>query len=338
MRKSILKKCSNKKILLLFCGGTIVMEEKNGVLCPPDDKNKAIKLLENIEPKLSKIFPYDLKFVENIDSTNINPNHWKKILNVIGKNYENYDGFVITHGTDTMAYTASALSVAIEGLGKPIVLTGSQISACELESDARRNLVNAFRIATMDLAGVFIVFDERIILGNRATKASESMLDAFRSVGGEDAGEIRVDIRIKDFVPKRRKEKHKIKIFPEFESDIFVYTLTPGCDLSDLIFLLENERIKGIIIRAFGTGNIPEKGVGDFLGRAKEKKVPVVVMSQCLYGRTEMHIYEVGKNALKLGAIQGFDQSLELISIKLMWALKNQKNRIKDFIENTKGE
>jgi len=327
-----------KKVLILFCGGTIVMTETDGSLNVPSDKDSAIKILKDIEPKLSSIAEYDIDFIANIDSTNINPEYWDKMLIAIKENYKNYDGFVITHGTDTMAYTSSALSIAIKGLGKPVVLTGSQIPGYRIESDARRNLVNAFRVSTMDIAGVFIVFDERVILGSRATKSSESKLDAFSSVNCEDAGEIRVNIRMKNWVKRRIREPHDIEIYPGFESDIFVYTLTPGCDPTDLEFLLNNEKVKGIIIRAYGTGNLPY-GFENFFLRAQEKRLPVIVTSQCLHGRTLMEIYEVGERALKLGVIESFDQSLEVVSVKLMWALRHAPDNVKEVIQsNISGE
>lgn len=321
------------KVLVLFCGGTIVMEERaDGSLAVPESKDSAIKILREVEPRLSSIAPYDIEFIANIDSTNITPADWDQILLCLKKHYKNYDGFVITHGTDTMAYTAAALSLAIKGLGKPVVLTGSQIPGSRLESDARRNLINAFRVATMDLSGVFIVFDERIIPGSRATKASESRLDAFQSVNGEEAGEINIEIRIKSWVRKRNNKPHEIQIRPGFEPDIFVYTLTPGCDPADLEFLLSNRKIKGIIIRAYGTGNIPS-GFDKFFRKARAKKLPVVVASQCLHGKTLMPLYEVGRKALSLGVIEGGGQSLEMLTAKLMWALRHAPDRIKKIID-----
>lgn len=330
---------SGKKVLVIFCGGTIVMEEKeDGSLNVPENKDTAIEILKNIEPRLTQIGDYDIEFIANIDSTNITPAEWDRILYAIKKNYKSYDGFVITHGTDTMAYTASALSIAIKGLGKPIVLTGAQIPGSKMESDARRNLVNAFRVAVMDISGVFIVFDERIILGSRATKASESRLDAFQSVNGEDAGEIKIEIKIKEWVKKRVKEEHDIEVEPGFESDIFVYTLSPGCDPSDLEFLLQNQKIKGIVIRGYGTGNIPY-GFEGFFRKAREKGLPVIVTSQCLHGKTMMSVYDVGKRILELGGIEGYDQSLETLCVKLMWALRHCPDKVKEVIhKNFTGE
>lgn len=332
---------ARKKVLLLFCGGTIVMEEReDGSLKVPSNRSSAIKILTAIEPKLTSIASYDIEFIANLDSTNLVPADWDKILAAIGKNYRNYDGFVITHGTDTMAYTAAALNLALRGLGKPVVLTGSQIPGNKIESDARRNLVNAFRLATMDAAGVFVVFDEKIIHGGRVTKASESRLDAFQSVNSDDAGEISLDIRLAEWVKKRIPIPHDIEVFPGFETDIFVYTLSPGCDPSDLVFLLKNEKIKGIILRAYGTGNIPF-GFEQFFQKARERGVPVVVTSQCLHGKTYMNLYEVGRRALELGAIEGYDQSLETLVVKLMWALRHspQPDRVKEVIQtNFNGE
>lgn len=317
---------------MLFCGGTIVMEEKgDGSLAVPGSEDSAVKTLREVEPKLSAIADYNIEFIANIDSTNITPADWDRILLCLKENYRRYDGFVLTHGTDTMAYTAAALSVSIKGLGKPIVLTGSQIPAIKIESDARRNLVNAFRVATMPYSGVFIVFDRRIISGSRATKASESSLDAFRSVNGDDAGEISVDIRMKSQVKKRITEPHDIEINPGFESNIFIHTLSPGCDPADLEFLLDREHIKGIIIRAYGTGNLP-CGFDNFFRKARARNLPVIITSQCLYGRTLMNMYEVGRRALEMGVIEGGAQSLEILCAKLMWALRHAPGEIERII------
>ena len=248
------------------------------------------------------------------------PSDWDHIVQAIESRYDDFDGFVVTHGTDTMAYTAAALSLAIKNLGKPVVLTGSQIPGSRIETDARRNLVNAMKLATMDVSGVFVVFDERVILGSRASKASESRLDALVSINAQDAGDIRADIHLNPALPKRRFDK--AAFFPGFEPDIQILTLTPGSDPDDLVFLLQNERIKGIIIMAYGTGNLPYN-FGDFLKRARDEKIPVIVTSQCLHGMTRMNGYDVGQQALNLGAIEGHDQSLEILAVKLMWALKH---------------
>ena len=170
------------KILILFCGGTLIMEEDQaGVLITPPQE-RAVTNLQNIEPKLNDVAELDVTYIDNIDSTNINPTHWDRIAHKISEQYDQYDGFIITHGTDTMAYTSSALSFALHNIGKPVILTGSQIPGSRIESDARRNLINAVRVAIHDIAGVMIVFYERIIWGARASKVSESKLNAFQSI------------------------------------------------------------------------------------------------------------------------------------------------------------
>ncbi len=282
-------------------------------------KAEAVRILRAIEPRLSEIADFRIRYVENIDSTNMTPRNWDRIIGEIGRCYRNYDGFVITHGTDTMAYTAAALSLGLGNLGKPVVLTGSQIPGWEIDTDARRNLVNAMKLAVCEVAGVYVVFDERVIRGSRASKASESKLDAFTSVNAPDAGEIRVGIRLDRGLPRRRAGAPDLR--PGFASDIFVTTLVPGADPGDLIFLLDDSRIRGIVIQAYGTGNVPYE-FDAFFRLARKNRVPVVVTSQCLHGMTRMKSYDVGRRALRLGVIEGFDQSLEMLTVKLMWALE----------------
>lgn len=315
-------KVEKKKVLILFCGGTIIMKEGKGGSLKAPSRKEAISTLKGIEGRLATIADFDIHYVENIDSTNMTPHDWDNILADMAENYDRYDGFLVTHGTDTMAYTAAALTLAVKNLGKPVVLTGSQIPGTRIETDARRNLVNGMKLATMDVSGVFVVFDERVILGGRASKASESRLDAFTSVNVQDAGEIRAEIHLNPALPPRRFDK--AAFFPGFDPDIAVSTLTPGCDPGDLVFLLQNKRIRGIIIQAYGTGNLPYD-FDTFFKRAREEGVPVVVTSQCLHGVTRMKGYDVGDKALKLGAIEGYDQSLEMLAVKLMWALHHYK-------------
>ena len=329
---------NRKKILVLFCGGTIIMKKgPEGALEPIKNSREAINLLLELEPRIKEIADIEVEYITNEDSTNLTPEDWERIIDAISRNYKDYDGFVITHGTDTMAYTAAALSIALQNLGKPVILTGAQIPALEIHTDARRNFINAVRVATMDISGVYIVFDERIILGARATKASESRLDAFQTVNDHDIGEIKIDIELRHDVPRRHDGK--LKVENGFEPDIFVTSLTPGQDASDLEFLLDNNRIKGIVIKAFGTGNIP-RNFDSFFRKARDKKIPIVVTSQCLHGVTRMHTYAVGQSALKNGAIEGHDQSLEMLVAKLMWALKRYPyEQIKDVINtNFVGE
>ena len=200
------------KILLLFCGGTLIMREnpEDGSLVV-NEKDAAIELLLGMEPRLQKeIASLSVEFIDNIDSSNMNPQIWDRLGQVIHRNYKEYDGFVITHGTDTMAYTASALSFVLQDIGRPVVITGAQIPGGRLETDARRNFVNAVRIAALDRAGVFLVFDGDIIMGARAHKMSESKLDAFTPINWGLLGEIRIDIRFSDDAKQRHDRSLQI--------------------------------------------------------------------------------------------------------------------------------
>jgi len=307
------------KVLILFCGGTIIMKKnKDGALAVPP-KEEAIQSLMTLEPRLGDIANIEVLYIDNIDSANITSKHWDKIGKAIYQNYNKYDGFVITHGTDTMAYSASALTWILQDLGKPVVITGAQIPGNEIETDARRNFVNAVRLATMDISGVMIVFDEEIILGARASKVSESKLDAFETINWDDLGEIRIDIRLSEEHKKRHKRNVVLK--QGFQDNIAVVSLFPQMVPTTLHAILKTG-IKGLVLRGYGSGNISYEYLS-VLKECKKRKIPVVVHTQCLEGATLMHLYDVGKQALDAGVIQAHDMSLECVTTKLMWALKH---------------
>jgi len=307
-----------KKILLLFCGGTIVMvKTKDGIL-DMGEKEKAIQNLLKLEPRIYELADITVEYIDNIDSTNITGKHWDTIAETIAKKYDDYDGFVITHGTNTMAYTSSALSFALQNLGKPVVLTGAQIPGDQVETDARRNFVNAIRLATMDLAAVAVVFDEEIMLGARASKVSESKLDAFETINWDDLGEIRLEIKLSD----KHKSRHNrpLNLQTGFEDNIAVITLFPQMNPVALKTAI-HKGIKGVILRGYGAGGISYAYL-DLLEELKKRKVPVIVSTQCMEGATLMHMDDVGTKALKAGVIQAHDMSIECTITKLMWALR----------------
>lgn len=317
---------SKPKILILFCGGTIVMQADQHGTLQTQSKAQAIRTLLNLEPKLHEIAKLDVKYIDNIDnidSSNIQTTHWDTIACTIAEHYDYYDGFVITHGTNTMAYTSSALTFALPNLGKPVVITGSQVPGYKIETDARRNFVNAVRVASANIAGVYIVFDEEVILGVRASKVSESKLDAYETINGEDAGEIRTSLRLQ----VRRKRHHaKLKLETGFASNIAVLTLTPTTE-SSTIGTLINGGVRGIILRGYGPGDVGYTFLPE-LRYAKQKNIPIVMMSQCQEGTTAMEMNDVGKMALRSGVIQGYDMTVECASTKLMWILQRTTNHI----------
>jgi L-asparaginase len=310
------------KVLVLSCGGTLVMEKnEEGVLQVPP-KEKAIENLRNLEPNIHKIADITINYVENIDSTNMEPEVWDRLTAAIVENYDEYTGFVITHGTDSMAYTSSALSYTLPDIGKPVVLTGAQIPGTHIETDARRNFVNAVRLATMDISGINVVFNDEVILGSRASKISESKLDAFDTINWGALGEIRIDVRLSEKArPRHDKPVHAVK---GFEPNIAIVRLVPGTPVDTLTCLLDSG-VRGLVLRGYGAGNIAYKYL-EVLEKAKEMRIPVVVTTPCLEGATLMHVYDVGNQALKRGAIQAHDMTIESATTKLMWALKHAES------------
>lgn len=328
---------SKKKILIVFCGGTISMHknEENGSL----DISHGAEQFFKLEPRIIEIAEIDVVNISNIDSTDLDKEQWEKIVTTIETNYAKYDGFVITHGTNTMAYTASAISYAFEQLGKPVVLTGAQIPAEMLSTDGRNNLVNALRVATMDLSGVFIVFGSKVILGCRAKKVSESSLDAFSTFKSSDIGEIGVGIKLEETRLKKRDDELPLKVKNGFNDNIMTLTCVPGLSAAHIEAII-NDGIEGLVIRGFGPGDMPHKIFGA-LKLAQERKIPVLVTTQASVGSTAVGVNSVGKEALQYGVIQVFDMSMEAMTTKLMWLL-NQNipyEQMKEAVQtNLRGE
>lgn len=329
---------SKKKIHLLFCGGTIAMSrKKDGTLAPA----LAIKDLLKLIPEVADTANLSYEFVVNIDSTNMDPSIWTDLGQRIYKNYSLYDGFVVTHGTDTMAYTASAMSFAIQGLTKPIVFTGAQKPPGDLASDARSNLINAVKIATTGIPEVCIVFGTEILRGSRAQKKSETSLNAFWSPDAQALGTISIEPQI---FPERiiKSKLKKIKFQPKFESNVMFYQMFPGLKNKYVEMAISNGS-KGVILNSFGAGNVP---TGNYslipaLKKAKEKNIPVIITTQCVEGSAHMFLYEPGFAALKTGAISALDMTSEAAVTKLMWILAqtNDPKKIKSILQkNLVGE
>lgn len=292
-------------------------------------------------PEIAGVADFDCKFVSNIDSTNMDPSIWTELANAICKNYKKFDGFVVTHGTDTMAYTASAISFALQGLSKPIVFTGSQKPPRDIASDARNNLLNAMKVATMDIPEVCIVFGTNILRGSRSQKRSETNLDAFWSPVSLPLGKIGLEpelIRGRILRPK----SNKLKFQPNFDSNVMFYQMFPGLKNKYLEVAIDNGS-KGIILNSFGAGNVPTATYSliPAIQKAAKKNIPVIVTSQCVEGSAKMLLYEAGYTALRAGAISALDMTSEAAVTKLMWILaktKETKKIKKLFQTNMAGE
>ncbi len=326
------------KICLLFAGGTIgmVRNSQTGVLQPAAN---AAEIIRNF-PELQKYIQLDFKMVVNIDSSNMTPAHWTTLANTIHKFYDHYDGFVVAQGTDTMAYTCSALSFALQNLSKPIVFTGSLIPLSDIGSDGRNNLIYACLTAALDIAEVCIAFANKIIRGSRAKKYHESFVDVFHSPNFPYLGELGRPTALYEWRKKRRKRA--LKFAPNFDPQISLLKLFPGFD-PEIMETVFDRKAHGIIIEGFGPGNVPtqETSIIHKIEKATSLGIPVVIANQMEKGSTNLHAYEAGFKAAKAGAISSKDMTTEAAVAKLMWALKKTKNpqEIKKIIEkNIAGE
>jgi L-asparaginase len=318
-----------KKILLLATGGTIASVEGNEGLVPGLSAEELLRFI----PDLSQDIKIDGKILMNIDSTNIQPEHWVKMADAIYKNYQEYDGFVITHGTDTLAYTSSALSYMLQGLGKPVVLTGSQIPISFKKTDAKKNVTDALRFACENIGGVFIVFDGRVILGTRAVKMRTKSYDAFESINHPYVAYVNKNEVKYQWKPEPVTQELSLKT--NVCTDVFLMKLYPGTKPE--IFDCLKDLYKGIIIESFGNGGLPFEG-RNLLTKVQElteKGIAVVITTQCLEEGEDLRLYEVGHKVAQHPVILSGDMNTEAIVAKLMWALgqTDSLDQVKEIIE-----
>ncbi|HJV30702.1 MAG TPA: asparaginase [Bacillales bacterium] len=318
-----------KKILLLATGGTIASVEGNEGLVPGLSAEELLRFI----PDLSQDIKIDGKILMNIDSTNIQPEHWVKMADAVYKNYHEYDGFVITHGTDTLAYTSSALSYMLQGLGKPVVLTGSQIPISFKKTDAKKNVTDALRFACENIGGVFIVFDGRVILGTRAVKMRTKSYDAFESINHPYVAYVNKNEVKYQWKPEPVTQELSLKT--NVCTDVFLMKLYPGTKPE--IFDCLKDLYKGIIIESFGNGGLPFEG-RNLLTKVQElteKGIAVVITTQCLEEGEDLRLYEVGHKVAQHQVILSGDMNTEAIVTKLMWALgqTDSLDQVKKIIE-----
>ena len=299
------------KIFLIGTGGTISCSKNSG---KPVYSTQA---LLNLFPEIAQHWDITCEDLFSIDSSHIMPKHWVEIAEKVFSALDKFDGIVILHGTDTMNYTAAALSFMLQNLSKPIVLTGAQVAPDEIISDARNNLLSALRVASdADLGEVVIVFAGRIIRGNRARKFREKEFDAFVSVGYPELGNMEADIRLNSLRIKR-KAKRKPLIFSHINPNVTLIKLYPGYSPTDLDEACK--RHSGVIIEAFGAGNISENLVSVI--RTHSSRIPIIISTQCADGASWMHLYEAGRKGIEAGAYPSYDLISETALVKLMWLL-----------------
>ena len=307
-----------KHILLIATGGTIASRPTKNGLAPQLLADDILRCV----PALGSLCRIDAVQPMNIDSTNMSPDCWLALADCLRAHYDQYDGFVIAHGTDTMAYTACALSYLVQQSGKPIVLTGAQKSIYVQDTDARRNLYDAFVAAQDDnLAGVYIVFDGRVILGTRARKTRTKSMNAFSSIDYPDVALIR-DGRILHYI-RQPQPQTPPAFYGRLDASVFVLRLIPG--MNPEVLRLLASRFDALVIESFGVGGLPCYEQADFLSAAaawSSAGKPIVITTQVPHEGSDLAVYQVGaRAAAQPGILQAYTMTVEAVVTKLMWIL-----------------
>ena len=324
-----------KHILLITTGGTIASVPGGEGLEPHRSD-----VMERELQMLRTYYDISVRDVMCLDSSNIRPEEWQFIATEIFEHREGFDGIVVSHGTDTMAYTASAVTFMLPDIDLPVVFTGSQLPLRDMLYDGPDNLRTAFAMAASGRPGIFLAFDRKIMLGCRAVKVRASGFSAFESVNARYAGIVSNQGLVLDeqVLPNRQGEA---RLCADVSRDVFLLKLTPG--LNPAIFdMLAAMGYKGIVVEAFGLGgfNVLGKGLRG-IRRAVEDGVSVVVTTQCLYDSSDLRVYQVGNKLLDLGVIQARDMTTEAAMTKLMWGIGqgySQEEIAKLFARNIAGE
>ncbi len=317
-----------KKVLIIYTGGTIGMirDEKTRALIPFNFRSitDQIPELKHLNCKIAFHASH-----QPIDSSDVLPVFWEELASIIEKKYDQYDGFVILHGTDTMAYTASALSYMLENLSKPVILTGSQLPLGVIRTDAKRNLITSIEIASSStvVPEVCIYFNSQLLRGNRAEKITSSKFDAFHSVNYPVLAEAGVEMIFNRNIILS-KPKKKLKVHYGFDANVLIVKIFPGLLPKVIDALGKIDGLRGVILETYGSGNAPStKLFLESVERLIKKGIVVVNVSQCSGGSVDQSKYETGIGLRNIGVISGDDITTDAAVTKLMFLLARKSTR-----------
>ncbi|MBN1989839.1 MAG: type I asparaginase [Bacteroidales bacterium] len=338
---------SNKSILIIYTGGTIGMKEnpETGALAPFNFE----QILDEV-PELKKFgFTLDTySFTPPVDSSDIAPDFWISLAKMVEANYHRYDGFVILHGTDTMSFTASALSFLLENLSKPVILTGSQLPIGMLRTDGKENLISAVEIAAAQRNGqplvpeVCIFFENSLFRGNRTTKHNAEHFNAFRSNNYPTLAEAGITIKYNFGAIHYPTQPRELRVYDKLDTNIAVLKLFPGISETLINSIIHTKGLRGIILETYGSGNAPSRPW--FLTKmrqAVEQGIVVLNVTQCHAGSVDMEKYDNGLKLKQVGVISGKDLTYEAAVAKLMFLLgKEERNVIvkEEIVKSISGE
>lgn len=314
-------------ILLIYTGGTIGMVK--------DFATGALKAF-NFDQLLERIPELHLldctidtySFDEPIDSSDMNPEYWITLAEVIEKNYDAFNGFVVLHGSDTMSYTASALSFMLKNLSKPVILTGSQLPIGDLRTDAKENLITAIQIASLQENGIPVVkevglyFEYKLYRGNRSTKISAEHFNAFTSPNLQHLAESGVHLKVNEHLLDEFYSSTRLEVQKHLDANVFILKIFPGITQRVLEGILSIQNLKGIVLETFGSGNAPtEFWFIQTLQKAIARGIKIVNVTQCWGGSVDMGKYETGTALRHIGVISGHDITTEAAITKMMLLL-----------------
>ena len=338
---------SNNSILLIYTGGTIGMmqDPHTGRLKP---FNFSALTAQIPELKKFKIKLKSVSFANPIDSSNMHPGIWTELVGIIEKNYSSYDGFVILHGSDTMAFTASALSFMLENLGKPVILTGSQLPIGIIRTDGKENLITAIEIAAAKnkngkplVPEVAVYFEYRLHRGNRTFKYNSQHFDAFRSPNFPVLAEAGVDISY-NINAIRKHPSSKLKVHRNLNNEIAVIKMFPGISRKNIEFVLNSPETRAVILETFGAGNcLTDQWFTKLIEKTVDRGVIILNITQCNEGRVVQGMYETSAHLERAGVIGGADMTFEAAVTKLMFLLgqKYSLGKIKSLLQkDLRGE